>query len=138
MVFRITAAHEADTVDMAIPIKGSKDLTLSLPKLGYVPKPVVEAVDLWTTKRFAEVQKLRDERNKKRIAMPDSDPETRYPTPLDVMDQMLEHLDPDAAVVVAKLTYGEREQIWEHWNEQSKPADSEKSSASSDSSNEKA
>ncbi|MFF2026560.1 MULTISPECIES: hypothetical protein [Bacteria] len=138
MAFRITPAHEAQRVEFTISPAPGKEIDVSLPKLGYIPKPVADVVDAWTTKRFADVQKLRDDRNKKRLTMPDSDADTRYPSPLDVMDQMLEQLDPDAAVVIAGLSHGEREQIWEYWNEQSKPADAEKSSASSDSSDEKA
>jgi len=131
--FRITAAHEAPTVDFEIPVKGSPDILIKLPKLGYIPKEVVEEVDRWTTAKFAEITEKRAERNKLSTPIPDSDAELRYPTNYDVMDQFLQWLEPEAAEVVAKLTYGEREQIWKIWNKQSE-ASSEKSSASSDSS----
>ena len=138
MALRITPAFEADTVDIVVPVKDGAEIELKLPQLGYIPKKVTEAVDEWTTQRFREVQAKRDELNKKRQPIIETAPDVKYLGPLDVMDRMLEHVDPDGAVVVAGLAYREREQIWEYWNEESKPADAEKSSASSDSSDEKA
>ncbi|NKV46362.1 hypothetical protein GS926_14805 [Rhodococcus hoagii] len=138
MALRITPAFEADTVDIIIPVAGGKEIELKLPPLGYLPKKIADAVDEWTTQRFRDVQAKRDDLNKKRQPIIETAPDVKYPGPLDVMDRMLEHLDADAAVVIAGLSFAEREQIWDYWNEESKPADAEKSSASSDSSDEKA
>ncbi|EOM77902.1 hypothetical protein DW322_08850 [Rhodococcus rhodnii] len=133
MAFRITPAFEADTIDIEIPLPGGKSITLELPQLGFVDPKIARAVDDWQTARFQEVQKTRDDLNKKRQPIIESDPAVTYPSPLDLMDRMLEHLDADAAVVVAGLSFREREQIWKHWNDESK-VDAAKSSASSDSS----
>lgn len=133
MAFRITAAHEAPTVDIEIPIKGSADVLIKLPKLGYIPPEITDEVDRWTTAKFAEISAKRNEANEKRIPIPDSDAEFRYPTYLDVMDQYIQWIEPDVAATVAKLTHAEREQIWKYWNKQSGISE-EKSEASSDSS----
>lgn len=108
--------------------------TFQVPQLGYVPKDVHEAADVAITERFLAVQKLRDERNKKRIAMPDSDKAVQYPTQLDVMDELLQRLEPELAELVAQWELKPREDLWLQWEKESKPADLGKSEASSDSS----
>ncbi|OZE92116.1 hypothetical protein CH302_23675 [Rhodococcus sp. 15-2388-1-1a] len=131
----VTRSFQADPVEITIPQAGNKkDVEFTLPKLGYISYPITSKVDAWTTQRFTEVTAYRAEQREKGNVVPDSDPLGRYPSPLDVMEQMIGHLDPKAAAAVSELSYQEKQDIWEYWNSESAPAAPEKSSASSDSS----
>lgn len=137
MGFVVTRSYTADPVEITIPQEGSKrDIEFTVPRLGYISKPITDEVDKWTTGRFDEVSAYRKERSERGLVTPDSDPQGRYPSPLDVMDKMLSLVasPKSAAGHVAALSYQERQDIWDHWNKESAPADPEKSSASSDSS----
>lgn len=106
----------------------------SIPMLGYVSKVIYEAADEALTERWKVVQAERDRRNEAREAMPDSDAAIQYPTQLDVMDEVLGRVDVTLAAIVAEWPVEPRKQLWKQWQEESAPADVEKSDASSDSS----
>ncbi|WP_032402489.1 hypothetical protein [Rhodococcoides fascians] len=127
------------TFPVEIYAAGSEDATVyELPTLGYVPKEIHESVDEVITTRINEVQKRRDDRQKKHQPLPSSDRSIAYPTDIDVLDELLQRLAPELAAEVEKWPLRPREDLWIQWSEASKPADLEKSEASSTSSDEKA
>lgn len=105
-----------------------------IPMIGYVPKEVHEEVDDVITKRIEEVQKRRDDRNKKRQVIPGSDRTLQFPDDTDVMDELLKRLAPELAAEVDAWPLMPRQELWKDWTTASKPADPEKSDASSASS----
>ncbi|WP_033189290.1 hypothetical protein [Rhodococcoides fascians] len=136
---RIRPARDVEQIPFIVghPETG-EDVEFTLPPLGYVPKPVARRVDAINTQRVAEVQERRDALNTARKPIFEGDPLLQYPETLDTMDLLIAELAPDVAAIVVDLTDRERQELWDEWTTESKPVDPEKSSASSDSSNEKA
>ncbi len=136
---RIRPAREVDQIDLIIvhPETG-EEIEFSLPPMGYIPKPVARRVDAINKQRVDEVQARRDALNSQRKPIFEGDPLLQYPETLDTMDLILAELVPGVAEAVVDLTDSERQELWDTWVEASKPVDPEKSSASSDSSTEKA
>ncbi|NKR90320.1 hypothetical protein GS885_02500 [Rhodococcus hoagii] len=126
----------APTFELSLARPGESDLVVQLPLLQYVPRNVTDKVDEFILTRTNEVQAYRDDLNKKRKPIVDADPRTQYPTFTDVGVEMIKALHPEAGAIVEALPIGYRQDIWKAWSDESKPADLEKSSASSDSSTE--
>ncbi|MBM4711092.1 hypothetical protein [Prescottella equi] len=124
------------TFELTLARPGADDLVVNLPLLHYIPRAVSEAVDAIALERTLKVQAHRDELNKKRKPIVDADPLTQYPTLVDAGVELIKALHPEAGAIVEALPIGYRQDIWKAWAEESKPADLEKSSASSDSSDE--
>lgn len=114
-------------------VENGKTISYEIPLISYIPPEVTDYADSMIVERTNEVQKVRDERNENRQPIVGADPETAYPSNLDVLAWMLEMIEPDLAKHVAKWPYGARNEFWTRWQEESKlPV--EKSEASSDSS----
>lgn len=137
MALRIDPAA-VPTFELSLARPGASDLVVNLPLLQYLPRNVTERVDEFIVERTKEAQAYRDELNKKRKPIIDADPKTVYPTYVDTGVELIKALEPEAGALVEALPIGFRQEIWNAWSDESKPADPEKSSASSDSSNEKA
>lgn len=124
------------TFELALARPGADDLVVNLPLLQYLPPVVTKAVDALILERTEEVQAYRDELNKQRKPIIDADPRTQYPTLIDACVELIKALHSEAGAIVEALPTGYQQDIWKAWTDESKPADLEKSSASSDSSDE--
>jgi len=131
---RITGAHEATKVELIVPTRDG-DREITLPKLGYLDPGIVKEVDEYLTEETKRVAKARADKQRKREPIPASDPTLRFPGELEAMDQLLQRIDPDTAGFISGLTFRERDDFWQAWQDESK-VKPEKSSASSDSSSE--
>lgn len=126
----------APTFELSLARPGESDLVVQLPLLQYLPRAVSDKVDAIALERTQKVQAYRDDLNKKRKPIIDADPLTQYPTLIDAGVELIKALHPEAGAIVEALPIGYRQDIWKAWSDESKPADLEKSSASSDSSTE--
>ncbi|MBM4603188.1 hypothetical protein GS532_07900 [Rhodococcus hoagii] len=110
MAFRITAAHEAPTVDFEIAIKGRQNpMLFSVPKMQYLPRDVADIYAEWFKEQV----------------------EKRTATDRICNLKILELLLPEKTyAVLERLTDGELAEIAEHWETESKVKAGESSASS--------
>lgn len=115
---RITPAHDPKNVlEFEIVTEDDKIHTLKVKKWNYLPMKVVRVTDAWI---------------KEQNELHEKDERDEAPTNLELMVVALREIDPKYGELVEELSIGEKVQLWEAWQAESK-VDMGESKASSDS-----
>lgn len=109
---RISSAHAPENtlaIEYALPDETIR--TLKIRKFQYIPRPIADASDEWIAEELAE---------------------GRTPDELALMEYLIRELAPSEIDYIAAMSIGERREIWDYWEKESK-VDMGKSEASEDS-----
>lgn len=109
---RISSAHAPEntlSIEYALPDETIR--TLKIRKFQYIPRPIADASDAWIAKEIEE---------------------GRTPGELELMEWLIRELAPDEIDHIAAMSVGERREIWDYWEKESK-VDMGKSEASENS-----
>lgn len=109
---RISSAHApSNTLAIEYELEDGTIRTLKIRKFQYIPRPIADASDKWIEKEIEE---------------------GRTPDELALMEYLIRELAPDEIDHIAAMSIGERREIWDYWEKESK-VDMGKSDASENS-----